>query len=119
METISEKLKLLRTKMGLTQSDIARAIGVERSTYTYYELGKTLPDWPTIKKLAKIFNINYYDLLEDQGKYVLQDYSNNFQKINIGDLKPDECRLILLIRSAPDEKQKEIIEIIEEKLKTL
>ena len=83
LETISEKLKLLRTKMGLTQFDVANALGVERSTYTYYELGKTLPDWQTIKKLAKIFNVDYYDLLEDHGKYVLQDYHNNFQRIRI------------------------------------
>ena len=119
LETISEKLKLLRTKMGLTQFDVANALGVERSTYTYYELGKTLPDWQTIKKLAKIFNVDYYDLLEDHGKYVLQDYHNNFQRINICDLSPEERRLILLMRTVSDEKKKEIIESIEKKLKKL
>lgn len=119
METISEKLKLLRTKLGLTQLEVANALDVERTTYTYYELGRTLPDWPTIKKLAKIFNVNYYDLLEDDHKYVLQDYSRNLPKMNIGDLTQEERRLILLIRTASDEKKKEIINSIEKELKKL
>lgn len=119
METISEKLKLLRTKLGLTQFDVANALGVERSTYTYYELGKTLPDWAMIKKLAKIFNVKYYDLLDDNDKYVLQDYPQNLQRMNIGDLSQEERRLILLIRTASDEKKKEIINSIEKEIKKL
>lgn len=119
LETISEKLKLLRTKLGLTQFDVANALGVERSTYTYYELGKTLPDWAMIKKLAKIFNVKYYDLLDDNDKYVLQDYPQNLQRMNIGDLSQEERRLILLIRTASDEKKKEIINSIEKEIKKL
>ena len=119
METVSEKLKLLRTSLGLTQLEVANALGVERTTYTYYELGRTLPDWPTIKRLAKIFNVNYYDLLEDDSKYVLQDYPRNLPRMNIGDLNPDERRLILLIRTTTDEKKKEIINSIEKEIKKL
>ena len=119
METVSEKLKLLRTRLGLTQLDVAKALGLERATYTNYELGRTLPDWPTIKRLAKIFNVDYYDLLEDDSKHVLQDYTRNLPKMNIGDLSPDERHLILLIRTASDEKKKEIINSIEEEIKKL
>ena len=119
METTGEKLKLLRTKLGLTQSAVAEALGVERSTYTYYELGKTIPSWDILKKLAKLFNISYYDLLEDQGKYILQDSQISFPRMNIGELNANEKQLILLFRSVSDEKQKEIINIIEEQIKKL
>ena len=65
MEKIGEKIKILRTKFGLTQKEVADALEIERSTYTYYELGKTTPSWNAIKKLAQIFQIAPYDLLEE------------------------------------------------------
>ena len=112
METISEKLRILRNKMGLTQSSVASAIGVERSTYTYYELGKTVPDWGTIKKLANLFRVDYYLLLEDDNKYVFKDY-NVRTNMSIENLSAREKNVILSIRSLPPNKQEEIFRLFE------
>ena len=50
---IAVKLISLRKSMGLTQQQVAEAIGVKRSTYAYYE-SATTPSLDIIEKLAKI-----------------------------------------------------------------
>ena len=41
---ISYWLKYYRHECGLTQQQVADRLKIERSTYTYYETGKTKPD---------------------------------------------------------------------------
>ena len=41
---ISEKIKKFRKKINYTQKQVADYLGVDRSTYSYYELGKIIPD---------------------------------------------------------------------------
>ena len=38
---LTKKLKLLRHKYDLTQEDVANALEIHRSTYAYYEIGRT------------------------------------------------------------------------------
>ena len=40
---LTKKLKLLRHKYDLTQDDVANALEIHRSTYAYYEIGRTIP----------------------------------------------------------------------------
>lgn len=61
---ISYWLKFYRHQAGLTQQQVADKLKIERSTYTYYETGKTKPDISTLIKISKVFNINYTQLLE-------------------------------------------------------
>ena len=61
---ISYWLKYYRHECGLTQQQVADRLKIERSTYTYYETGKTKPDINTLIKIAKVFNVNYIDLLK-------------------------------------------------------
>ncbi len=60
---ISYWLKYYRHECGLTQQQVADRLKIERSTYTYYETGKTKPDIETVVKLAKVFNVSYMDIL--------------------------------------------------------
>ncbi|MBQ8135542.1 MAG: helix-turn-helix transcriptional regulator [Clostridia bacterium] len=61
---ISYWLKYYRHECGLTQQQVADRLKIERSTYTYYETGKTKPDINTLIKIAKVYNINYTQLLQ-------------------------------------------------------
>ena len=54
-----EHLRFLRTsRTEMSQSDVARLLNIDRSTYTNYELGKTEPPMETLKKLAGIFGVS-------------------------------------------------------------
>lgn len=61
-------LSRLRKSMGLTQKQVADAVGVKRSTYAYYERD-TMPSVELIEKFAKVFNVtaSYILFPEEQG----------------------------------------------------
>ena len=62
---LSEKLKYFRKKSCLKQRQVADALGVTRSTYSYYETGTTRPKLPTLQMLARLYNTNVDVLLDD------------------------------------------------------
>jgi transcriptional regulator with XRE-family HTH domain len=71
---INERLRELRIKSGYTQSQIAKILNIDRSTYSYYEIGKTMPDVSILMTLAKIFNISLEELLSDEnGTHAVAD----------------------------------------------
>ena len=41
--TLAERLKEIRREHNFTQLDLAEVLGIDRTAYTYYEMGKTQP----------------------------------------------------------------------------
>jgi DNA-binding XRE family transcriptional regulator/tetratricopeptide (TPR) repeat protein len=58
----NEKLKDARENIGLTQSEMAKAVGVETTTYYGWEHGDHLPYLRHRVKLARVFNISMAEL---------------------------------------------------------
>ena len=54
---LHSRLRLLRTKLGLTQAQLAKILLLPRVTYTHYELGKRTPDLDTIIQMARYFGV--------------------------------------------------------------
>ena len=65
-KSVGEKLRELRESNDLTQSQIAAALGVDRSTYTRYELNDTPVTLETLTVLAQIFGVPTEQLLPDE-----------------------------------------------------
>lgn len=65
---LAANLKILRLNCGYAQKNIADMLGVNRSTYTYYEAGKTMPDVETLNKLAKFYEISIDAFFEPVSK---------------------------------------------------
>lgn len=59
-----KRLKELRLQKGLTQQQVATAIGKTYQAYSYYENGKRDPDTETLKLLADFFEVTVDYLLE-------------------------------------------------------
>ena len=76
---ISYWLKYYRHECGLTQQQVADRLKIERSTYTYYETGKTNPDSDAILRLADFFDVSTDYLLGR--KTVPESIENSLQKI--------------------------------------
>lgn len=51
------RLITLREDRKLSQTEVARAIGMSRSGFSMYELGEREPDMDTVRKLADYFNV--------------------------------------------------------------
>lgn len=58
--SMKEKLKLLRNQMGVSQKDVATAIGVTTSAYSNYEQGTREPSIQILANICK-----YYDVSAD------------------------------------------------------
>lgn len=56
--TYGEKLRLLRIKSGLNQTELANKLGISQQTYNRYELEKREPDFEIIKVFANFFNVS-------------------------------------------------------------
>lgn len=62
---MGERLKYLRGKMGLKQEDVAKVLGVGRTTITNYETGFSEPSLKHLRKLASFFNVSVDYLLNN------------------------------------------------------
>lgn len=62
----SEKLKSIRTRLELSQDDLASIINVSRQAITKWETGVGLPDIENLKVLSKLFNLPIDTLLDDE-----------------------------------------------------
>ena len=57
------KIKKLRENMGLTQDDLAKKSGVNRTTIVYLESGKEVNVTAgTLKKIAKCLNVDIKEI---------------------------------------------------------
>ena len=59
----NEKLKEIRKQAGYTQLDMAKLIGVARTTYAEYEQGKIQPPIDKVQRLSSTFGISTTEFL--------------------------------------------------------
>lgn len=60
----SDKLKQLRTKKGIKQSELAEILHLRQSSISDYENNRSTPNPETIKKIAEYFNVSANYLLD-------------------------------------------------------
>ena len=59
-------IKNYREKMGISQAELSRRIGVSRQTFNNYELGKREADYETLLKIAEELHTSVQALLTDE-----------------------------------------------------
>ena len=62
--TIGKRIALLRKEKGLTQEDLANAMGVSPQAVSKWENDQTCPDISALPKLARLFDVTVDELLE-------------------------------------------------------
>ena len=62
--SLGNKLKYLREKNNLTQSELAKILNKSRSTIAGYEINDRQPDLDTLQKIAEYFNVSTDYLLD-------------------------------------------------------
>ncbi|MDR0314345.1 MAG: helix-turn-helix transcriptional regulator [Oscillospiraceae bacterium] len=106
----AETLRTLREENGFSQHQVAKILQVHRSTYSYYESGKSQPPFSTLVKLANIFNVDPNFLLgyEYAETTALHDHKSYYISKNkdvpryVCDLSSDEQKLIMAYRIITD-----------------
>lgn len=59
------KLRELRLSNNLTQLELAKKLNIERTTVTMWELNKSNPTLPMLKKIASVLNCTVEDLIKE------------------------------------------------------
>lgn len=78
MNITAERLRSLREKKGLSQSQVADIIGVTRTAYIHYETGRYQPV-RKLKELCKLFDVS--------SDYIL---GNDTEKVPANEKKPKD-----------------------------
>lgn len=94
MATIGENIKKLRIENGMSQQNLADALGKSRSAVSMYESGEIIPRMGVIEKMAGLFLVRKSEILGEAEKY--------------GELSAEDKAVLDMYRKLP-EKQREAI----------
>lgn len=119
---LSTNLRNLREKEDLTQKQIADALGLDRSTYSYYETGKSYPTLPTLIRLAKIFNTTTDELLDVSSTLTVRESRSAYNQFSdnsgsLSALSSAEVDIILKYRQLPESLKQDVQKHVEDCLK--
>ncbi len=105
----STTLRKLRKSAGLTQEQVARLLNISRSSYTYYETGKTEPTLSSLIKLSKVFSVDLEALIvppEEQRAEMIKSDSSLSSHLY---LSQDEILLLRYFRSLSEADQSDLL----------
>ena len=89
LHLLAEKIRSLREQLGLTQAELAKKLGLTRSSINAWEMGLSVPSTPLIVDLSRFFGISTDFLLGiEEGSVV-----------KVGGLSPKEVAIIVDIIS--------------------
>ncbi len=81
IETVADKLRYYRHQKGLYQSDVADYLGIDKGTYIDYENpDRDYYSAEVMEKLAELFCIDVYDLLDDYNKFLYDGQGKNIKE---------------------------------------
>ena len=66
MPGIGKNLKKRAKELGLSDSEIARRLGVEQRTYSGYVNDQREPNFRTLKKICKVLDVSYDYLFSEK-----------------------------------------------------
>ena len=68
MSTTAERIKQLRKKKGISQSELAEVIGVKNNTVSTWERGTRKPDFEALNLLSDYFEVSFEYILGSSDK---------------------------------------------------
>lgn len=95
-------IKKLREERGMSQEDLAKALGVTNQAVSTWETGKRLPRMGAIEKMSTLFGVS-------KGYIIGEDEDSAEEMI----LTSEERALLIAYRSAPAEVKGIIRKIVE------
>lgn len=63
--TIAERIKKIREAKGMSQREVASALGISQPAYYYFESGDRVPSLAMTKALARVFKVTLDELAGD------------------------------------------------------
>jgi len=117
-------LRQLRRKNGLTQHQVAGFLHIDRSTYAYYESGRTKINLDVLLRVSRLYQISLAELVGDkpldEDEFLLCDGTAealeetdtaliNESVARFSQLTREEQYLVILFRSGTDEQRAQLL----------
>lgn len=114
-ENIKTNIKHFREINHLTQHQIAELMGTDRTTYTKWESGDTLPNTVQIFTLATIFGTSVEEFYRSDNDLSVSSpmYNKSRTTVNLNTLSKKESILIAKYRMLNNEKKAELEKFVE------
>ena len=84
--SLHKRIKFYREERGLTQENVAAALGIKVPNYAKYESGERNPKQDRIIELAKIFGVGYSNLLIGEERIVVDLLNSHIRSAVVGNL---------------------------------
>lgn len=78
--SLGDYLRQLRLKIGLTQEEVSRQLGISQPAYLKYETGATEVSDEMLLRLAKLFQVNADDLVGRRMSVLAADVAFAYRK---------------------------------------
>lgn len=86
---IGRNVRYLREKLLFSQVDICQYLGISQPAYVKYESGETPITMDSLEKIARLFNVEEYDILEGDSSSFQVTLACAYRKDGeLTDLKP-------------------------------
>lgn len=115
--SLGEKLLRLRKEMKMTQDDVAKILGMSRTSFSKYENGNSAPPLQVLRKIAAIYNVGIEYLIFDENTSIRlndsQSEDENTSSVSVSkitELRPVEKQIIGKYRILTDEEKKKFVE---------
>lgn len=95
--SFNEALKKARKAKGLTQDDVAQALGAKNTTISNWENGVSRPDVDTLVSLCRLYEISPNDILEYYNNDLLDTEQHYY-------LDPDAAEIAQEVQQRPELK---------------
>ncbi len=90
MNSFGEFLYQLRKEKGMTQAELADALGVTNKAVSKWETGEAMPETALLKPLARIFGVTVDELLDGERADGVPNTDNEEPKATVSDEDIDE-----------------------------
>lgn len=94
--TIGKNVKFLREKLGLTQTELGKYLGVTRMQITRYENGENSIPTERLSKLAHLFSVDEYDFYEEDNSKIDIHLAFAFRA---GEVKQEDLNIIAMFKN--------------------
>ncbi|SDB44872.1 DNA-binding transcriptional regulator, XRE-family HTH domain [Streptococcus henryi] len=81
IQNFGPNLKRLRQKAGLSQTDLAKELGIGKQSLSDYEKQKSYPTFTNLDKIARFFQVNSSQLFGTIKESVVEDRSSDLEKL--------------------------------------
>lgn len=107
-----------RSKVGITQSDLAKKLGVSANCVSAWEVGRNEPNMGMVAKMAKIFGCTVSDLMglepfpESKSVEMAKEIAKEYEKETDPETtlySTEEILLVKAYRSLPEAQQREAL----------